>query len=102
MYAVVRSGGKQYSVAVNDRVRVERLPGEKGETVELNDVLLIGGEDGLKTGESIASSRVTATILEQLRAKKVLIFKKQKRKNYRRKKGHRQNLTELRITAIEA
>ncbi len=100
MYAVVSTGGKQYKVAVDDVLRVETLPGEKGDTVELDQVLLIGGDDGLQTGEALSGSRVSGTILRQLRSKKVLVFKKKRRKNYRRTHGHRQNLTELKITAI--
>ena len=100
MYAVVSTGGKQYKVAVNDVLRVETLPGEKGDVVDLDQVLLIGGEDGLKTGDALSGSRVSGTIVRHLRSKKVLVFKKKRRKNYRRTHGHRQNMTELKITAI--
>lgn len=100
MYAVIRTGGKQYKVAVDDVLRVEKLPGEKGDTVELTDVLMVAGEEGVKTGEAAAQAKVTAAILAQDRAKKVLVFKKKRRKNYRRKQGHRQYYTELRITGI--
>ncbi|MBF0135146.1 MAG: 50S ribosomal protein L21 [Magnetococcus sp. DMHC-1] len=102
MIAVVRTGGKQYKVAVNDVLRVERLPGEKGESVTLTDVLLVTGDAGVKTGDAAATTRVTARILQHLRDKKILVFKRRRRKNYRRKQGHRQNLTELQITGIEA
>ncbi|MBF0368053.1 MAG: 50S ribosomal protein L21 [Magnetococcales bacterium] len=101
MYAVVRTGGKQYKVAVNDRLRVEQLPGSKGDAVELDDVLLISGDEGLKTGEALSSSKVTGTIIDQIRAPKILVFKKMRRKKYRRTQGHRQNLTELKITGIQ-
>lgn len=100
MYAVVSTGGKQYKVAVNDVVRVETLSGDKGDSVDLDQVLLIVGEDGLKTGADLDGSRVSGTIVRHLRDKKVLVFKKKRRKNYRRTQGHRQNLTELKITAI--
>ncbi|MBF0439218.1 MAG: 50S ribosomal protein L21 [Magnetococcales bacterium] len=100
MYAVVRTGGKQYKVAVNDIVRVEKLPGEEGEAVQLGDVLLVSVDEGVKVGADVASSQVTGTILRQFRDKKVLVFKKKRRKNYRRTQGHRQSLTELRVTEI--
>ncbi|MBF0271128.1 MAG: 50S ribosomal protein L21 [Magnetococcales bacterium] len=102
MYAVVRTGGKQYKVAVNDVVRVEKLPGEEGESVQLTDVLLVADEGSLKTGNEISGSQVTGTILRQFKDKKVLVFKKKRRKNYRRAHGHRQQLTELRVTGITA
>ncbi|MBF0426405.1 MAG: 50S ribosomal protein L21 [Magnetococcales bacterium] len=102
MIAVVRTGGKQYKVAIDDIVRVERLPGEKGESVALTDVLLVTDEGGIKTGAAVEGVKVTGRILQQLRDKKILVFKRRRRKNYRRKQGHRQNLTELQITAIGA
>ncbi|MBF0293933.1 MAG: 50S ribosomal protein L21 [Magnetococcales bacterium] len=100
MYAVVRTGGKQYKMAVNDVVRVEKLPGAEGEEVHFDDVLLVSADEGVKVGSKAETSRVTGTILRQFRDKKVLVFKKQRRKNYRRTHGHRQYLTELRVTAI--
>ena len=100
MYAVVRTGGKQYKVAVNDVIRVETLPGSQGDSVTLGDLLLVDGGGALKTGTALEGFQVDGIIVRQLRDKKVLIFKKQRRKNYRRKQGHRQNLTELRITGI--
>ncbi|MEO5362488.1 MAG: 50S ribosomal protein L21 [Magnetococcus sp. DMHC-8] len=100
MYAVVRTGGKQYKVAVNDVIRVETLPGERGDSVVLGEVLLVDGEGGLKIGSALEGMQVDGVIVRQLRDKKVLVFKKQRRKNYRRKQGHRQNLTELKITGI--
>ncbi|MBF0285464.1 MAG: 50S ribosomal protein L21 [Magnetococcales bacterium] len=101
MYAVVCTGGKQYKVAVNDVLRVEKLPAQQGETVEFTDLALISGENGILTGTALEGRKVTASVLVQDRAKKVLIFKKKKRKNYRRKQGHRQAFTEVRITGIE-
>ena len=101
MYAVVRTGGKQYKVAVNDVLRVESLAGEKGDDVTLDDVILVSGDDGIKTGETLSGSQVKGTIVSQFRDKKVLVFKKNRRKNYRRTNGHRQNVTELKITAIQ-
>ncbi|MGN7613635.1 50S ribosomal protein L21 [Magnetococcales bacterium HHB-1] len=101
MYAVVRTGGKQYRVEEGDLLRVEKLPGEKGDTVALNDVLLVADDDGVKTGEAVAERSVSASILRQGRGKKIIVFKKKRRKNYRRKQGHRQAYTDLRITQIQ-
>jgi large subunit ribosomal protein L21 len=102
MYAVIRTGGKQYKVAVDENVQVERLPGEKGDVVELNDVLLLSDDSGdLKTGAAAAGAKVTAKIVRQFRDEKIIVFKKRRRTNYRRKQGHRQDLTELRVVAIQ-
>lgn len=101
MYAIVKTGGKQYRVSVDDVLRVETLPGEKGDDVALDDVLLISDGDGVKVGEAVASSSVKAQILSHGRGKKILVFKKKRRKNYRRTQGHRQNFTELKITGIQ-
>jgi len=101
MYAVIRTGGKQYRVAKDDVVFVEKLAGEPGSTVTLDDILMIGEGADAKTGTPIlAGASVTATVLEQKLDDKVLIFKKKRRHNYRRKNGHRQALTVLRITDI--
>lgn len=101
MYAVVRTGGKQYRVAVNDVLRVETLPGIKGDAVDLGEVLMVGGDGEVKTGTAVAAVKVTGTILHQGRDKKILVFKKRRRKNSRRKNGHRQNYTEVKVTAIQ-
>ena len=100
MYAVVRTGGKQYKVAVNDVIRVETLPGVQGDPVVLGDVLLLAENEELKIGKELEGVQVDGTIVRHLRDKKILVFKKKRRKNYRRKQGHRQNLTELKITGI--
>ena len=100
MYAVVRTGGKQYKVAVNDVIRTETLPGGQGDPVALCDVLLLASDESLKTGKELENVQVDGIILRHLRNKKILVFKKKRRKNYRRKQGHRQNLTELKITGI--
>jgi large subunit ribosomal protein L21 len=97
MFAVIRTGGKQYKVAANDVIRVEKLPGEAGDTVTLDQVLMVGDKIGAPL---VAGASVTATLLEQGRGEKIIIFKKRRRQNYRRKKGHRQDLTVLRITGI--
>lgn len=102
MYAVVRTGGKQYRVAQGDVVRVERLGGEVGDKVTLGEVLFIGGNGEVKIGTpTVAGARVMAEIVDQGRAKKILVFKKKRRKSYSRQRGHRQYLTTLKITEIQ-
>lgn len=101
MYAIVRTGGKQYQVTSGDQLRVEKLNGNVGDTVELNDVLMVVGEGNVTIGQPLVqNAKVTATIAEQGRAKKVIIFKKKKRKGYRLKNGHRQSYTALKIQNI--
>jgi large subunit ribosomal protein L21 len=101
MYAVIRTGGKQYKVAQDDVIRVERLAGEKGDTVALGEVLMLGDAAGTVLGApTIAGASVSATVVDHVKADKVLIFKKKRRHNYRRKRGHRQPLTVLKITGI--
>ena len=102
MYAVVRSGGKQYRVSPGGSVRVERLAGEVGSSVALSDVLMIGDGDSVKIGSpTLAGARVTGTIVAQDRAAKVMTFKQKRRKGYRRKYGHRQDYTEIRVAQIQ-
>jgi large subunit ribosomal protein L21 len=101
MFAVIRTGGKQYRVAPNDIIEIEKIAGNPGDIVELSEVILLGGDGGPKTGSpTIAGALVAAEVIEQKRADKIVVFKKKRRKNYRRKKGHRQALTALRITEI--
>jgi large subunit ribosomal protein L21 len=101
MYAVIKTGGKQYRVASGDLVRVERIDGEVGKRVELAEVLLIAGAGQAQIGTPLVfDARVTAEIVEQGRGEKIIVFKKKRRKGYRRKAGHRQNLTTLRIGEI--
>jgi large subunit ribosomal protein L21 len=101
MFAVIRTGGKQYRVAPNDIIEVEKIAGKPGDIVELAEVILLGGDGGPKTGSpTIAGAIVAAEVIAQTRADKIVVFKKKRRKNYRRKKGHRQLLTALRITEI--
>jgi large subunit ribosomal protein L21 len=103
MFAVIRTGGKQYKVAKNDVIFVEKLAGEPGATIELADVLMVGGEGATKAGAPLVDgAKVAATVLEHKKGDKVLIFKKKRRHNYRRKNGHRQPITVLRITDIVA
>ena len=101
MYAVIHTGGKQYRVAKNDVIQVEKLPGAAGETIELDRVLMLGdGAEATIGAPLVDGALVSATILEQMRGPKIIVFKKKRRKNYRRTKGHRQDLTVLRITDI--
>jgi large subunit ribosomal protein L21 len=101
MYAVIRTGGKQYKVAANDVITVEKLPGEAGAVVQFDEVLMVGGADKSTVGAPlVAGACVTATVLDQVKADKIIVFKKKRRHNYRRKKGHRQFGTVLRIAGI--
>ena len=103
MFAVIRTGGKQYRVRENDVIKVERLAGEPGATIELDEVLMVDSGSGPTVGAPlVAGARVAATVLDQTRDAKILVFKKKRRKNYRRTRGHRQNVTVLRITGIDA
>ncbi len=102
MYAIIQTGGKQYRVGLGDVLRVEKLLGEVGETVTLNNVLLVASGEELMVGQPlVAGAQVTGQILRQAKAKKVLIFKKKRRKNYRRLRGHRQPYTALQIKEIQ-
>lgn len=101
MYAVVKTGGKQYRVSKDDILKVERLAGDAGDTITLEEVLMLGeGKDVTVGAPTVAGAAVAAEILEQSRAKKIIIFKKRRRQNYRRKAGHRQLQTVLKITDI--
>lgn len=103
MYAIVRTGGKQYQVACGDQVRVEKLEGNIGESIDLSEVLMVVDGEDVKVGRPVLeNAKVTATIAEQGRAKKVIVFKKKRRKGYRLKQGHRQSFTALKIEAISA
>lgn len=102
MYAVIRTGGKQYRVHEGDRIRVEKLPGDVGSSIDLTDVLMIGGEKVSVGTPTVKGAKVSAEITAQDKAKKVIVFKMRRRKGYRRKQGHRQPYTELKITGISA
>ncbi|MDP4574764.1 50S ribosomal protein L21 [Qipengyuania sp. G39] len=97
MFAVVRTGGKQYRVAAGDKIAVEKLAGEAGDTITLGDVLLAGEGEKLEDAGKVT---VSAEIIAQAKSEKVIVFKKRRRHNYRRKNGHRQQMTLLRITAV--
>ncbi len=107
MYAVIRSGGKQYRVSPGGSVRLEKLPGEVGASVTLDEVLMLGSEESDEKGEGavigapvVEGARVTGTITAQGRGPKLTVFKMKRRKGYRRKHGHRQDYTEIRVDAI--
>ncbi len=101
MYAVIKTGGKQYRVAANETVIIEKIAGDAGAAVEFTEVLMVGGEGEPKVGQPlIAGAKVTGEVVAQGRAKKVIAFKKRRRKNSRRKRGHRQEQTTVKITGI--
>jgi large subunit ribosomal protein L21 len=102
MFAVIRTGGKQYRVTPNTVLKVEKLEAEAGQTVTFSDVLAVGGEDGAATigAPLVPGATVTATVIAQDRLEKVIIFKKRRRQNSRRKNGHRQKVTVLRVADI--
>jgi len=97
MFAVVRTGGKQYRVAAGDKIAVEKLAGEAGDTITLGDILLAGNDGEIA---DVANLTVSAEIIAQAKSEKVVVFKKRRRHNYRRKNGHRQQMTLLRIVSV--
>jgi large subunit ribosomal protein L21 len=100
MFAIVKTGGKQYRVTEGSVIRTEKVLGEDGDTIGLHDVLMVCGDD-LKVGTPfVPGAKVMAQIVSQFRDKKVIVFKKTRRHNYRRKKGHRQHLSILKVSAI--
>jgi len=102
MYAVIKTGGKQFRVSQGDTLDVEKLTGEVGEQVALDTVLFIGGNGEVKIGApTLTDAKVTAEIVEHRLAKKIIVFKKKRRKGYSRKQGHRQRLTRLKILDIQ-
>ena len=102
MYAVIKTGGKQYRVSEGDRLRVEKLEGAVGDTVELAEVLMLGG-DKVSIGQPLVTgAKVSAEIVSQGLGKKIIVFKMRRRKRYRRKNGHRQPFTAIKIKAISA
>src|SRR5215470_14529609 len=101
MYAVIRSGGKQYKVAPGQTIRLESVAGNVGSKVELGNVLLVENDGNIQVGSPlVANATIQATVLEHDRAKKILVFKKKRKKQYRRTQGHRQNYTAVRIDNI--
>jgi large subunit ribosomal protein L21 len=100
MFAVIKTGGKQYRVVAEDLLRVDRLDAEPGTVVEFGEVLVVGGESPVLGTPTVAGATVGAEVLEHLRGPKVIAFKKRRRKNSRRKRGHRQQFSLVRITEI--
>ena len=103
MIAVVKTGVKQYKISEGDVIQVEKLDGKVGETINLDKVLICGEGNSIKVGSPyLEGCSIVCEVTEQLRGKKIIVFKKHRRKNYRRKNGHRQSLTRLRVTGITA
>lgn len=103
MYAVIKTGGKQYRVSEGETLHVEKLAGDPGDQINFDEVLLVGGGDATKVGQPIVDgAKVTAEIVSQDRGPKIIVFKMRRRKNYRRKAGHRQPYTRVKITSIKA
>ncbi len=101
MFAVIKTGGKQYIVKPGDRIKVEKINGEVGDTVEISEVLLVNKDGDLKIGTPVVEgAKVVASIIEQGRSRKIIVFKKKAKKGYKRKKGHRQYYTLLEIKEI--
>jgi large subunit ribosomal protein L21 len=100
MFAVIRTGGKQYRVAAEDVIKIEKVAGDPGEIVQFGEVLLVGGDNVTVGAPTVAGASVAAEVLEQGRGPKVIAFKKRRRKNSRRKRGHRQEFTMVRVTEI--
>ena len=100
MYAVIKTGGKQYRVAPNEVIKIERLESEVGASVTFPEVLMVGGDSPVVGTPTVAGASVTATVLAQTRGEKLIVFKKRRRKNYRRRNGHREYLTVVRIADI--
>lgn len=102
MYAIIRSGGKQYRAEVGATIDVDRLPHDVGESLEISDVLLVADGDDTRIGQPrVDGATVSATVVEQFRGKKIVVYKYRQRTNYRRKQGHRQYYTRLRIEDIK-
>jgi large subunit ribosomal protein L21 len=101
MYAIIKTGGKQYQIATGDRLLVEKLEGNVGDSIELTEVLLVAGGDGVTVGQPLVEgAKVVATITDQGKHKKIRVFKKKRRKGYRLSQGHRQPYTSLTIAEI--
>lgn len=102
MFAVIRTGGKQYKVSKDDTLRVEKLAAKEGETLTLTDVLMVNDGKASKLGAALSGASVTIEIVGHERAPKILVFRKRRRQNYRRKNGHRQDQTVIKVTGIKA
>jgi large subunit ribosomal protein L21 len=102
MYAVIKTGGKQYKVEEGDRIQIEKLEATSGDSVTFDDVLFIGGDDYKLGAPKLSGATVSAKITRQLKSKKIIVFRMKRRKGYHKKTGHRQNLTEVFITKIDS
>ena len=103
MYAVIKTGGKQCQVSEGDVIQVDLMKGQPGDTVEIDDVLMLKTDSDVKVGTPVVpGARVSATIVDHVKGKKIIVFKFKRRKDYRRKLGHRQKYTKLRIESIQA
>jgi large subunit ribosomal protein L21 len=101
MYAVIKTGGKQYRVKPDDVLEIERIPGAAGDIVEFGEVLMLAGDGGIALGAPLVSgATVAAELVGHTRGERIIVFKKKRRHHYRRRNGHRQDLTEIRITEI--
>ncbi len=100
MYAVIRTGGKQYRVEEGDTIQIEKIAGEKGDEILFDEVLFIGGDEYRMGTPIVAGAAVTGRVVRQMRGKKIVVFKMKRRKGFHKKQGHRQNLTEISITRI--
>jgi len=100
MFAVIKTGGKQYRVAAEDKLKVEKVPGEPGDIITFGEVLIVGGDSPTLGAPTVSGASVAAEVLSQARGPKVIAFKKRRRKNSRRRRGHRQEFTLVRITEI--
>ena len=100
MFAVIKTGGKQYRVAAEDVIKVDKVKGDPGEIVQFGEVLVVGGDNVTLGAPTVSGASVAAEVLEQGRGPKVIAFKKRRRKNSRRKRGHRQEFTRIRVTEI--
>ena len=102
MFAVIKAQGKQYKVAEGDLLTIDRLEGEKGKTITLGEVLMLGKGSDLKLGKALSGAKVEAEIVDHGRDKKIIVFKKRRRHGYQRTRGHRQHQTTVKITSISA
>jgi large subunit ribosomal protein L21 len=101
MYAVIKTGGKQYKIEEGDTIQIEKISGEKGDDVTFGDVLFLGGDEYILGNPVVEGVKVSGKVKRQMRAKKIIVYKMKRRTRYEKKQGHRQNLTEVYITKIE-
>lgn len=102
MFAIIKTGGKQYRVQKNDKFEVATIDAKDGESIELGEVLMLSDGKKATLGDALKGAKVMATVIKQMRGEKIIVFKKKRRQNYRRKNGHRQDLTLVQITDIKA